>query len=498
MELPFEKTVCRYWKQKLYTLLKTEETQELKIPESMPEVGRIISSWSQVILRGKEWRDRQAVINGGIMLWVLYAPEDGGALQHLESWVPFQLRTDLPEDGPDGVIRVEAFSGGVDARAVSSRRILVRAGANLLVQALEPEELEVSVPGQFPEDLELKQENYPFRLTREAGEKTFLMDEEVNLPAGMPKPEQLVYYQLSPEILEQKVLGSKAAFRGIGNLHVLFVDTEGRLTGTDCQIPFAQYVDLDGEYESEAQVSCQLCVTSMELDILPDGALHLKCGLVSQHTIQSVETLTLLSDCYSPCRDVETERQLISVPAWLDHQHRSVSIQSSLPAEGKACVDLTFYATAPAIAKRGSAVEVELGGTFQAVTMDGDGAYASVQQKTLENIRMESECETVCFNHRQGNPTCRAEGGSWRTDTRLMVDLNSLCARPMELVTGITVGEIGRPDPERPSVIIRSRRGCESLWELAKRCGSTVGAIRRMNKLEGEPEEDRLLLIPVI
>ena len=51
MELPFEKTVCRYWKQKLYTLLKSEETQELKIPDSMPAVGRIISSWAQVILR---------------------------------------------------------------------------------------------------------------------------------------------------------------------------------------------------------------------------------------------------------------------------------------------------------------------------------------------------------------------------------------------------------------------------------------------------------------
>ena len=68
----------------------------------------------------------------------------------------------------------------------------------------------------------------------------------------------------------------------------------------------------------------------------------------------------------------------------------------------------------------------------------------------------------------------------------------------MEVVTGIDAGETGTPDPERPSVIIRSKGSCESLWDLAKRCGSTVGAIKRLNRLEGEPDEDRLLLIPVI
>ena len=60
------------------------------------------------------------------------------------------------------------------------------------------------------------------------------------------------------------------------------------------------------------------------------------------------------------------------------------------------------------------------------------------------------------------------------------------------------MGEPGTPDPGRPSVIIRSVGKQDSLWDLSKRYGSTVSAIKRLNKLEGEPEEDRLLLIPVL
>ena len=74
----------------------------------------------------------------------------------------------------------------------------------------------------------------------------------------------------------------------------------------------------------------------------------------------------------------------------------------------------------------------------------------------------------------------------------------SISTRPLDMVTGIRAGELRDPDPERPSIIIRSRRREETLWDIAKVCGSTVSAIQRLNRLEKEPEENRLLLIPVI
>ena len=81
---------------------------------------------------------------------------------------------------------------------------------------------------------------------------------------------------------------------------------------------------------------------------------------------------------------------------------------------------------------------------------------------------------------------------------RMDLKLESVSTKPVSMVSGIRAGDMREPDPERPSVIIRSRRPEESLWDIAKYCGSTVSAIQRLNKLESEPEENRLLLIPVI
>ena len=69
-----------------------EQTQELRISDGMPDIGGIIGAWGQVILRSKEWQADGMTINGGTMVWVQYMPEDGGAPQCVESWLPFQMR----------------------------------------------------------------------------------------------------------------------------------------------------------------------------------------------------------------------------------------------------------------------------------------------------------------------------------------------------------------------------------------------------------------------
>ena len=66
----------------------------------------------------------------------------------------------------------------------------------------------------------------------------------------------------------------------------------------------------------------------------------------------------------------------------------------------------------------------------------------------------------------------------------------------LKMITGMELGPVQEPDPNRPSLIL-CRPGRENLWSLAKRCGSTVGAIQRANNIDEEFQENRLLLIPI-
>ena len=98
MEANFERKAISCLNTALRQVQNSEQTLEMKLPEGMPDVGQVLTAWGQPILRSKEWRDDQVQFTGGMMVWVLYAPENGGEEQCVQGWIPFQMRWDLPEN----------------------------------------------------------------------------------------------------------------------------------------------------------------------------------------------------------------------------------------------------------------------------------------------------------------------------------------------------------------------------------------------------------------
>ena len=71
MELQFEKQSLSCLRSVLRQVQTQEQTQEVRISDGMPDIGSVLGAWGQVILRGKQWQDGEAGINGGVMAWVL-------------------------------------------------------------------------------------------------------------------------------------------------------------------------------------------------------------------------------------------------------------------------------------------------------------------------------------------------------------------------------------------------------------------------------------------
>ena len=97
MELEFMNKPIDCLRQAVWEVKNEEQTQDLKLSETMPDIGRVLGSWGQVLIRGKEWRGSSVNVSGGVLVWVLYEPEDGSALQTVETWVPFALRWSINE-----------------------------------------------------------------------------------------------------------------------------------------------------------------------------------------------------------------------------------------------------------------------------------------------------------------------------------------------------------------------------------------------------------------
>lgn len=499
MELQFQKSLCRCLRAVLHEVQNQELTQELKLSDAMPDIGRILGSWGQVILRGKEWREDTVVFSGGIMVWVLYAPEDGSTPRTLDTWIPFQMKWDLPDGTKEGSVRMEGRLRFLDARSVSPRKIMLRAGIAALAEALEPQEAEVYIPSELPEDVALLKNTYPVRLPKEAGEKSFLLDEDLNLPDSAPAPEKLVYYTLQPRITDKKITGGKAVFRGSGDLHMLYISEEGQLHSWDFELPFSQLGDLEGELSPDALQDITVAVTDLDLNLDAEGHLRLKCGLVAQYLVDDRQLLELAEDAYSPRRNVELHKEMLTLPILLDSRSENIYGEQSLNVDANVVADVAFLSDYPRHRRMDSGIQLEIPGQFQVLYYGSDGALQSgqVRWEGTHCIRAHEESQLQTDILPMGSPQVTLGDGTVNLKTELRISQKSGSTQGIPMVSGLEVGELREPDPARPSLILcraRNRR----LWDIAKASGSTVEAIRGANNLQDEPAGEQMLLIPVI
>ena len=496
MEMQFNKEVrpCLRWL--ISHTVAQEQTQEVRLPDGMPDIGRVLGAWGQVLIRGKEWRGDTMTVSGGVLCWALYAPEDGSEARCVDTWIPFNMKWELPETQRDGIISVWPLLSSVDARCVSARKLMLRCGISVLGEAMEPATVETYSPMQVPDDVQLLKQTYPMVLPLEAGEKQFLVQEELDPSADI---RQVIRYEATPRIIEHRVMANRLVFRGSLSLHLLYRNAEGKIVSWDKDIPFSQYTELDGNYSDSATASILPIVTAMELERDDQGGLLLKCSVAAQYVISDRVLVDTVEDAYSPFRAVEPQICSASLPARLDLQQEPIRVHGNWNAENATILDAAWYCEHPESVRNGDRMEMRLPGRFQLLYTDEEG----VLQGT--SIKAEAKWETESAQNSRIRTFCRPEG-VWESvpgvsgidlTQNYQVEMETFSDGELTMISGLRLGELQEADPMRPALVLR-RAGQKRLWDIAKDCGSTVEAIEKANGLTDTPEDSRMLLIPIL
>lgn len=497
MELQFQKNICKYLNCVVREVQNTELTQEIRLSDGMPDIGRVLASWGQVVLRSKEWRGDTVTVTGGLMVWVLYAPEDGTAPRSVDSWIPFQLKWNLPLVDREGPVRILPILRFVDSRGLSARKMMVRAGVGAMGEILCPMEAEVYSPGEIPEDVELLKRTYPVRLPRESGEKTFFVDEEVTVSATSG-PEKVLGYMVSPQIQDKKVMANKAVFRGALDLHLIYRGQDGLVHSWDTSFPFSQFAELEMEYSPDSQADVQMGVTSMELDMNEQGQIRMKCGLLAQYLVDDRELLELIEDAYSPCRNLEMSSLPLELPAILENRKETINVQQSLSGQSGDAADILFLPDFPRCFRTEKGMEAQLSGVFQILCYGDEGMLRSGTSRweSIYDLPAGDNSRIDVLTLPKFSGYSRVEGSDMTLQGEMNLQILTTAKQGMPMITDLNLGECSERDSTMPSLILCRAEG-EELWDIAKRCNSTVGAIQRANNLQGEPLENQMLLIPV-
>ena len=204
-------------------------------------------------------------------------------------------------------------------------------------------------------------------------------------------------------------------------------------------------------------------------------------------------------DAYSVRRSVNPAWQELELPGVLENKTQTIPVQQSSSLDGIRLVQTQFLPQPVQVQMAENESSLLLSGQFQMLYHDMDGNMRTASQKWEEKLSIPTGEGTLI--NAQLWPAGKTQGtimsGAVQLTSELKLTMETHCSKGIPMITELELGELQQPDPHRPSLILKRAAG-KSLWELAKENGSTVTVIEQANGLETEPEENRMLLIPVI
>lgn len=502
MELVFEEQSIDYLRRIFSKSAAQEQTQELIVPDSFPDCGRIVFTGACAVMRGKECRDGSAIVTGGVRAGILYVPEDGSEARALECYLPYSIRADDPAANQQMQLEATCQVRAADARLINSRKILVRTNVVCQFTGYEPASQPIRTLQDAPQALETKTAHYRCVLPREYGEKTFSMTEDLELTGAEAQMEKIVQYWLTPEVTERKLTGNKAVFKGVLTCKVLFLRADGAPETYVRQIPFSQYCELGENYEDD-ELEVQVCVTGSEAELSKiEGEtpqILLSASLLCQCVSMQAHELTITEDAYATRGSFEPEWCELQLLCLLDQQSISSTLRGSVPKEARAVLDSTLYLDVPSQQKQDGSVLLSAPATVNILYMDPDGALQSAivrdQVSCTVPLGSGAVCQASAKPGRDGFAAPAGGGIDVRYDVTFSVDC--CCDQALRTLCGGTLEE-GEKTAEKFCVVVKTNEKTQSLWDLAKAYRTSEQAIAQANGItSGEAEQGELLLIPM-
>ena len=482
MEISFESESLRYF-ERLYSASFThEETTEIIVPDSLPDVGGVLTVEGTPLLRGKEAGTDSLSVSGVCDLSVLYVPEDGGGLRRLPVEAPFTAVCPIPGLTELGRASVSLRLMSGEARMLNSRKLLVRTEICVAAGVWLPRQLEWNSGCTAESGVEVLTREYALMPVTDVTEKTFSAGEVLDLPGGRPEPGEVLTARLTLRTEEMNGVGSKLILRGSARTNVFYLSPQGEPGEAELQLPWSLILELEDD-GGEQRFEVTTAVTGFRVTPAEEGGFLVELGAVAQAVVRSRRCIHCVADAYGIGGELETRVETVEMETGGEVPETGDSVRLQLDAQKS--VGRVAHVCAWLGKPRPEDGEYRVSVQAKALCLTEGGGFTALSGRG----------EAVC--PRESGPALTVEAGEaygslngQGVEVRVPVSYRS-----PRWETGPGEGE--EEQPEQPAVSVILTREGDSVWSLGKANRASCAVIRQVNELEAEeePKPGSLILV---
>ena len=496
MEIKIENKTIKAYREINRQIKKIQETTETVVPDTNDDIGKIVSSNTELFLKSKDVSGSGVVISGEAEISILYITEGEDSVSFVRATKAFRLEYDVEGIDKDAVAQIALSVTNSETRILNPRKISVTVEISGEMSCFKQESAitEAALP---PSDVTIhtKRETESAVLINAACEKTFAFTEQFTFPSAKPVPQKIVWQQPAFEIAETQLIGTKALVKGSFRVTVCYLSNgAGYPVQWSFSAPFSQLLDIGQEKMDMSFARIEISSAYFDLvdTISGEKALDAEIHAVLQIVSFFNQELRYVSDAYSNALPLSCKMQQEKVCSVSDVQRMMLGSEEQISI-AEDCKDVLHVQAALMSAS------LSRGRAEAAITIDilyqTEADTFSVVHRSL---MLEEECsvaEARFISARLGEVNLRPDGNAFSGRLTVEIAYHTGSIREVAMVDSMELDEEKPFDlTDFPSLtLVRAEN--ETVWELAKKYHSCPEKITAVNCVENGIQ-GCLLMIP--
>lgn len=491
--------------------------EDVNVPDSKPDVGRMIQKKGEVTVEEVQIAEGQARVMGKLAFFLLYV-EDGGErrVHSLQGSLPINeiLRLDGLQSGDK--VRLKWEIEDLSLHLMNTRKLNVKAVVTFQASVDAGIEVPLPVGVKEPEGISVKTRPVTV-LELSAGRKDSLrIRKEILVASNKPNVHTILWKDAEIRGLELRAEEGKVTARGELFVFVLYEgeDEANPLQWLENAIPFTGEIECSG-CTAEMIPNIEVAVAQTDLEVKPDSDGEER--IVQTDVVLDMDILLYcqreyrqLLDVYTPKKECVLQRTPETLEQLLVRNFAKCRVSERLKTrepEGK----ILQICHSDGSVKLDEAQIVEDGILVQGVVQvrilyiisNDEMPFYSMESSipfshTIEAPGISEECAFYLRSGLEQLSTTMADSNE--IEAKAVVNLNAMVLRreQTEIIRAVEEREL---DMEKfqsmPGIVCYIVQPGDTLWDIAKEFYTTAEEIRGMNQLgEGEPKSgDRLLVV---
>lgn len=478
---------------------------DMIVPDSKPDILNTICTSGVVCIYKKEVLEEKVRIDGNINTYIMYMADDSkDKVRGLTTSLDFSESIQIANCKEGMNCKLNTKLKSIEAKVINGRKVGIKAAIEIEINIYSNEEVEIVNNVQNAEDIQILKEDLKVNSLVGMGDTKIYAKDTVNID-NVDNLAEILKADVAIGEKDVKISYNKILTKSEASIKIMYLTEDNRINNITAKIPVVGFIDIPNVTEENM---CDVDYEIKNIVLKPNSAeehsIYIELEISAAATVYEEKEINLIQDLYSPSENLTFNKKRITTITNKKTIRETKQVREKVNIEGIENRSIIDVDVVPMIEKENqlnNKINYEGELELRFILSNSDLQVDNRVVKIPFNYTVEEQCGDDNINRNMEMEITNQdfivqEGGVVNSNIDITMNLNSYRSANMNIIDEIQTD--GEREAEDYSILMYIVKKDDTLWRIAKRFGSTVENIARINGIEDENKiyPDQKLFIP--